>query len=184
MARKIAFLGVMAALSIVLVLLIRMPLFPSAEFLEYDPADIPILIATFVAGTGSGLLLTVVVSVIQGLTVSAKSGLYGILMHIIATGAYVLAAGLIYQRFKSFKGALAGLLAGVLSMTAVMAGANLVVTPLFLGVPVSAVKPMLLPVIIPFNLLKAAINAVPTLLLYKTALWYYRPAAKTAARHT
>ena len=40
----IARLGVMAALSIVLAALFHFPLFPAASFLEYDPADIPILL--------------------------------------------------------------------------------------------------------------------------------------------
>ncbi|HHX72506.1 MAG TPA: ECF transporter S component [Clostridiales bacterium] len=180
MTRKVAYLGVMAALSIVLVLLIRIPLFPTADFLEYDPADIPILITTFVVGPGGGLLLTVVVSVIQGLTVSAKSGLYGILMHVIATGSYVLVAGLIYRRFPCRKGAGVALISGGLAMTAVMLGANLIITPLFTGWPVSAIQPMLLPVFMPFNLLKAFINAVPTFLLYNTATQFYHQKTKGA----
>jgi len=52
-------------------------------------------------------------------------------------------------------------------MAVVMAAANLVITPLFLGVPVSAVKGMILPIIIPFNLIKAGINAVVTFAVYK-----------------
>ena len=40
----IARLGVMAALSVVLAALFHFPLFPAASFLEYDPADIPILL--------------------------------------------------------------------------------------------------------------------------------------------
>ena len=45
--------------------------------------------------------------------------------------------------------------------------ANLLVTPLYLGVTREMVIGMLLPAIIPFNLLKGAINGIITFLLYK-----------------
>ena len=38
--RYLTQMGVLAAISIVLVYLIRFPIFPAAPFLEYDPADI------------------------------------------------------------------------------------------------------------------------------------------------
>jgi uncharacterized membrane protein len=52
-------------------------------------------------------------------------------------------------------------------MAAVMVPANLVVTPLFMGLPVAAVIPMLPTVIIPFNLIKVAILCVIVFYLYK-----------------
>lgn len=57
---------------------------------------------------------------------------------------------------------------GVLSMGLVMMPANHVITPLFLTVPVDVVDALLLPVILPFNLLKAGVNALVTFLVYKT----------------
>ena len=45
--RKLVTMAMLAALSIVLVYVIHFPIFPAASFLEYDPADIPILIGTF-----------------------------------------------------------------------------------------------------------------------------------------
>ena len=81
---KLAKMAMLVAVSIVLVALIHFPIFPAVAFLEYDPADIPILIGTFAFGPVAGILLTVVTSVLQGVTVSAASGAYGIIMHIIA----------------------------------------------------------------------------------------------------
>lgn len=165
--RKLTMLAMLAALSIVLVWLIHFPIFPAAAYLEYDPADIPILVGTFAFGPMAGLLITIVAAVIQGLTVSAGSGFYGIIMHVAATGTFVLTAGFIYRHKKTRGSAAVGLACGVLAMAVVMAAANLVITPLFLGVPVSAVKGMILPIIIPFNLIKAGINAVVTFVVYK-----------------
>ncbi|ODU57991.1 MAG: ECF transporter S component [Clostridium sp. SCN 57-10] len=165
--RRMTKLGMLAAISVVLVALIHFPIFPAADFLEYDPADIPIFIGTFAFGPGAGLVLTAVVCVIQGLTVSVKSGIYGIIMHFLATGSFVLVAGLIYRRGKNIKSALLALTCGVVTMTLVMVAANLVVTPYYTGMPVEAVKGLLLPIIVPFNLVKAAANSLITFLLYK-----------------
>lgn len=159
-------LGALAACSVVLMLLIRIP-FPPAPFLEYDPADIPILIGTFLFGPGWGFLLTVVVSLIQGFTVSSGSGVIGIVMHIAATGCFALAAGSIYGRRKSRRSAYLALAVGVLLQTTAMAGMNLWLTPIFMGTPRETVLQMMLPVILPFNLLKAGANAAVTALVYK-----------------
>jgi len=164
--RKLTTMGILAGLSVVLVFLIRFPIFPHAPFLEYDPADIPILIATFAFGPWAGLVVTVIAAIVQGVTVSANSGVYGILMHIVSTGSFVLTAGLIYRAKRSHLGAGIALVCGVLASAAVMAAANLIITPLFMGTPVAAVKKMLLPTIIPFNMIKSGANAAVTFMLY------------------
>jgi len=162
---RLAKMGMLVAISVVLLLIIHIP-FPPAPFLEYDPADIPILIGTFAFGPVAGIILVVVASVIQGVTVSAASGLYGIIMHIIATGVFVLVAGLIYRGNKSRKRAVLALVIGSLAMAAVMVPANLLITPYFMGAPRAAVV-ALIPAIIGFNLMKAGINSAVTFLLYK-----------------
>ena len=65
---KIAKMAMLVAISIVLVMVIHLPIFPAVAFLEYDPADIPILVGAFAFGPVAGLILTVVTSLIQGLT--------------------------------------------------------------------------------------------------------------------
>jgi len=163
---KLAKMAMLVAISIVLVMIIHFPIFPMVAFLEYDPADIPILIGTFAFGPAAGVLLTVVTSVLQGITVSAGSGLYGIIMHIIATTTLTLVAGTIYRRHKTKKTAIIGLVAGTLAMVVMMFFANLVVTPLFMGVPRSVVIE-LMPFILAFNAVKAGINSIVTFVLYK-----------------
>lgn len=170
---KLVKLAMLVAISIVLVYIVRFPIFPAVAFLEYDPADISILIGTFAFGPAAGVLLTLLVSVIQGLTVSAGSGLYGILMHIIATGALVLVAGSVYRKNKTRKMALAGLLLGMAAMSLMMTGANLIITPLFMGVPRNVVWG-LMPFIIGFNLIKAGINGAVTFLVYKRVAAFLR----------
>ena len=45
--RKLTVMAMLVAVSVILVYLLHFPLFPAAAFLEYDPADIPILIGAF-----------------------------------------------------------------------------------------------------------------------------------------
>lgn len=163
---KLAKMAMLAAISIVLVSLVHFPILPAVSFMEYDPADISIFMGAFAFGPMAGLVLTVVAAVIQGVTVSAQSGIYGIIMHILATGSFVLVAGNIYKSRKSRKSAVIALFCGTITMTAVMFGANLVVTPLFTGWPVDAVI-SLMPFILGFNIIKAGINSIVTFLLYK-----------------
>lgn len=165
--RRLTTMALLVAIAVVLVALIHFPILPAAPFLEYDPADIAIFIGTFLFGPGAGFGITVVASVIQGLTVSAASGWIGIVMHILATGSYVLVAGIIYRRRHDRRGAIAALVAGTLVMTAVMCVCNLIFTPIFMGAPMETVVAMLLPAIIPFNLIKAGVNSVITFLVYK-----------------
>lgn len=162
---KLAKMGMLVAISIILVQ-IHFPIFPAAPFLEYDPADIPIFIGAFAFGPLAGISITVVTAFIQGITVSAASGWFGIVMHILATGSFVLVAGLIYRADKSRKGAVIGMAAGTLTMTAMMAVANILLDPIFYGMPVKAVYQMI-PFIIGFNLIKAGANSIITFLLYK-----------------
>ncbi len=155
------------ALALVGAAVINFPLIPAVPFMRYDPADIPIFIATFAFGTSVGLGLTVGVAILQGLLINGDAGPIGVIMHIMATGSFVITAGLIYRRWWTQRGAYLSLLAGSLVMTAVMVACNLFLTPLFLGAPLKRVIELILPAIIPFNLLKAAINSVLTALLYK-----------------
>ncbi|MGN0134506.1 MAG: ECF transporter S component [Anaerotignum sp.] len=166
--RQLVSMAMLGAISIVLVAAIHFPLIPAAAFLEYDPADIPILICAFAYGPGAGFLLTVVVSFIQGMTVSAQSGIIGIIMHIFATGSCVLVAGHIYKRHKTRKTAVIALICGAIVQTAAMVVMNMIFTPLFMGAPLETVLAMMIPAIIPFNALKAGINCTITFFLYKS----------------
>lgn len=160
----IAKLAMMTAVSIIL-LIIRVP-FPPAPFLEYDPADIPIYITSFAYGPVLGLLVTFAVCFIQAF-VMGGNGIIGFLMHFVATGLVALAIGSFYKRQKTRKTAATALIIGVLIATVVMCIMNLLVTPLFMGTDLKDVVKMIVPIIIPFNLLKAGLNSLVTFLIYK-----------------
>ena len=64
--KKLALLAMFTAIGAVLITLVHFPLFPAAPFLQYDPADVPILIAAFAFGPVAGILVTVLASFISG----------------------------------------------------------------------------------------------------------------------
>lgn len=97
-------MALLCAMSLVLMYVVRFSIFPAAPYLEYDMADVPILIGTFLFGPVSGLILTLIVSLLQWITVSIASGWVGAVMHFFATGAFVLIAGLIYKRCTASRG--------------------------------------------------------------------------------
>jgi riboflavin transporter FmnP len=145
--------------------------FPCGAYLEFDPADIPILVALSHSPCPS-IIIAVVASAVQELTVSAQSGPYGFVMHVIATSTLVIVSSVIYRIKHTRSGAAVGLLSGTVAMGLIMMLANHFVTPLFLGVPASAVDPILLPIILPFNLIKAGANSIITFFVYKSISKY------------
>lgn len=162
---KLTKLGIMAAVSIVLLMIVRLP-FPPAPFLVYDPADIPIYITAFAFGPIEGLLVTFVVCVIQAFMLGGDL-FYGFIMHFVATGIVAVIIGMMYKKNKTRKTAIIALVTGVIVTTLVMCVMNLLVTPHYMGAPVEAVMAMIPTVIIPFNLLKAGLNSLVTFLVYK-----------------
>ncbi|GHU79862.1 riboflavin transporter [Clostridia bacterium] len=163
--KEMAALGILSAIGIVLGLWIMVPLIPSASFLKYDPADIPIFIGSMMFGPLAGVLMTVVISIVHSLF-EGVSGISGLIMHIAATGVAAFVIGTLYRVKRTRVGSAVAVVCGALAMTILMIPLNLIVTPLFMGVPVSAVVNLLIPAIIPFNLLKAGINGALALALY------------------
>ncbi|MBQ2775523.1 MAG: ECF transporter S component [Clostridia bacterium] len=164
--QKTVIMAMLVAIAVVSLYIIRTPLLPAAQFLEYDIADVPVLIGTLLFGPVAGLVILVITSAIQAMTVSASSGIIGFIMHVCASGMLVLASGLIYKIIKSRKGMILGLAVGSILMILVMIPLNIVFSGIFMGVGVKTVVSMLIPVFIPFNLIKAVLNSVLTFVLF------------------
>ena len=162
-AKKITLIAAVAAMAIVLTAIIRFPI-TSLPFLKYDPKDVILTTAGFIFGPLVAILAAVIEVVVEMVTFS-ESGPWGALMNIIATLSFSGIAAAIYHR-KRTKGAVLSLVCAVLSLTVVMALWNLVVTPIYTGFPRAEVI-KLMPVIIPFNLIKGGVNAALIILLYK-----------------
>ena len=137
-----------------------------AGFLSYEPKDALIVIAGFIFGPLSSVIVSLLTSLIEMLQIS-KTGFYGFLMNVVSTCSFAVPAAWLYQKNRTRKGALLGLGLGVLSMAACMVLWNYIITPFYMGVERAEVAAMLATVFLPFNLVKGGINAGLALLLYK-----------------
>ncbi|MDD2283650.1 MAG: ECF transporter S component [Eubacteriales bacterium] len=171
--KKIVTLAMLSAIAYVVMAVGRIPIIPTVEFLKYDPKDIIITIGGFVFGPLSAFLMSVVVSLVEMVTVS-ESGIIGLIMNVISTCAFACTAAFIYKHKRTLSGAVIGLIAGGLAMTGIMLLWNYIITPIYMGVPRETVANMLMPIFLPFNLLKSGLNAALTMLLYKPLITVFR----------
>ena len=163
--KKLALLGLFSAFAYILTIFARIPI-SSVEFLKYDPKDIIIVILGFIMGPASAMGVTVAVSLIEAVTVST-TGLIGFVMNVLSTASFACVAALVYKKRRTLGGAIIGLISGVTLMCGVMLLWNYLITPLYMSLDREIIKGMLLPVFLPFNLIKGSINAALAMLLYK-----------------
>ena len=164
--RQLATMAMLVALAYVVTVVTRFPLMSAAPFLKYDPKDVVLLIGAYLYGPMAGAAMSVVTCFIEMITVS-EAGVYGFIMNVVASWAFILPAAFLYHRRRTMGGAITGLALGVAAMAAVMVLWNYIITPLYQGWPREQVAAMLLPVFLPFNLIKGVLNAALTLVLYQ-----------------
>lgn len=162
--KKIATIGVLCAMAMVVNVLIHFPIVPAASFMNYDPKDIVIVTGGFIMGPMAVVIMSSICSVLE---LMIRGGtIIDLIMNIFSTCAFACTAALIYQKKHTKKGALLGLLSGVVVSVVVMMLWNYIVTPIYYQMPREAVVAML-PAIFLFNILKYGLNAALTLALYK-----------------
>lgn len=144
------------------------PIPPFPTFLKYDPSEVPALIATFALGPGYGIAVESVKAVFISMFRSGTvGGPFGIFMNWLAGITLVGVAGSYYLLEHTKAGAIKSLVFGVLAMTGVMIAANILLTPIFFGIPRDQVIALVLPALLPFNILKGAISSLITYYVYK-----------------
>ena len=162
--KKTVVLAMLSALAFAATLLIHFSLF--YDYLTYDPKGVIITIAGFIFGPASAAVISVVVACVEMVTISA-AGPIGCFMNILSACSFSCTAAYIYKKKRTVSGAVLGLLAGTLIMTALMLLWNYIITPLYTSAPRDAVAAILVPAILPFNLIKCVINSAVIMLLYK-----------------
>ena len=168
--------AIFAALAYVVMLVIHIPV----QFLTFDAKDAVITVAGFIYGPVSAVAISLVVALVEMLSVSG-TGPWGCLMNFLSSAVFSGTAALLYKRFRSPRGAIGSLSVSIVLTTGAMMILNLLVTPLYLGVPVAAVREQLLPLLLPFNFAKACMNASVAMLLYKPTVTAMRRAGLAVA---
>ena len=159
-------LAMFAALAYALMVVGR---FPIVLFLKYDPKDFVLVICSFMFGIIPATIVTAIVSVIEMVTVS-DTGIIGLLMNVVATLAFLIPASYFFYKSKSVKNVVISLIASTLLMTVVMLLWNWVVTPFYMHIPRSEVVKLLVPAILPFNLIKGFLNSALIAIFYSRIL--------------
>lgn len=164
--RNIVVCGLFSAIAFILTNIGNLIPIRFAGFLSFDPKDAIIVIAGFALGPLATIIISVAVAFIEAITISS-TGVIGFIMNIISSVSFALIPSLLYKKNRQFKTALIGL--GISSVVTIilMLLWNYLITPIYMQIPREAVADMLLPVFLPFNAIKCAMNVVLVVVFYK-----------------
>lgn len=136
------------------------------QFLTFDAKDAILTIAAFIYGPLSAIIMSLVPALLELITISG-TGPWGFLMNFASSACFSFVASFIYKYKRSFNGAIIGLYSAVVITTGFMIALNLLVTPIYMGVPRAMVIDFLPSLLLPFNFAKSLMNAAITMLIYK-----------------
>lgn len=182
--KTIAFVGLMGALSAVLMLL-RFPIPFMPPFMSFDLSGVMEMLGGYMFGPGAAFCIIVVKIMMQLIIQGSLSLGTGEIQGLILSSCYVLPAVLIYYKKKTKKRAAVGM-----AVSSILVAVVAVFTNLYMIIPFyanlmgntmddfvamcTAVNPMMKDAmtmalfgIVPFNLIKYGATSVVTFLLYK-----------------
>lgn len=161
--KKMVSLAMFAAIAYVIVSVIRIPV---VLFLKYEPKDVIITVGGFIFGPMASFIISLVVSLLEMVSIS-DTGIIGCIMNLLSTCTFACTAAYVYKKWHTINGAVVGLAVGSVLMVSAMLLWNWLITPLYMGTDRATIVSMLIPIFLPFNLLKAGLNSALTLSLYK-----------------
>lgn len=164
--KRIAATGVFCAFAYALTNLGNLIPIRFAGFLSFDPKDVAIVIAGFSLGPFATVIISIVVSLFEMITIS-QTGIAGFIMNVISSVCFALLPAIVYKHKRTFKSAIVSLCVSSAITILAMLLWNFLITPIYMKVPREAVQDMLLPVFFPFNLLKCTMNTVLIAVFYK-----------------
>ena len=178
---RIAILGALGGF----LMLIDFPIFIAPSFYKLDIGDLPCLIGAFAMGPIPGIFIQIIKILIKLLFKPTSTAFIGEIAAFIFSSSYCVSASFIYQNNKNKKGAKKAIIIGTIIMVIISSLANY----LFIidaysrlyGMPLEAIiglgkeifsiinskLSLVICCVVPFNLIKAALVDVLTLLLYK-----------------
>ena len=156
-SQRIALCALLCAASALSTLLLEFPIMPGITWLKYDPSSAIALICACLFDPA----LTLVVSTVPYLVhLTSSTGVFGCIMAICATVSLTMPVSIIYRALPARTGMIAAFGVGSIVCLAACLGANLLITPLYTGAPLNAVLAMIVPLLLPFNIIKLVINIV------------------------
>ncbi len=177
--RRLAAVGMFCALAYVCTVLFHF----KVMFLSFDFKDAVMTIGAMYFGPVAGFLMALVVSFLELVTISTTE-LYGFIMNLLSSTVFVCVGTTIYKFRRDMMGAVGGMAASVVAMTAVMMGANMLITPYYMNCTTDEVITLIPTLLFPFNLTKAVVNAAIVFVLYKPVSNGLRAAGFLAGKRT
>lgn len=165
--KTICSMAMLTAIAVACDIFLRIP--NIGGFLTYEPKDVILTIGAFIFGPIAGLVMALVVCLIEMITIST-TGPIGLVMNFLSSAVFIGVSSIIYHRNKKMSRAITGLVAGSLSLIAIMLLWNYIMTPIYMGVSREQVLALFIPVLIPFNAIKAGLNSALILFLYKAVV--------------
>ena len=182
--REIVTIGMLGAIAVVLMLFeIPLPFAPS--FYEIDLSEVPVLVGCFAIGPVAGVLIELVKIILNLIINGSVTAGVGELANFCIGCAFCVPAGIIYQKKKTKKGAMIGLVSGTLIMTFLGCFINAyIMLPTYakaFQIPIEGLIEMgtkvnasitdlftfVMFAVVPFNLLKGVLVSIVVLLIYK-----------------
>lgn len=174
--KQLVVMALMCAIALLLSF-IEFPLFPAASFLKLDFSLVPTTVVGFAYGAGPGLVVGLACAVAHA---AITGNWVGCLMSCIVAVVYIVPAAIIYRRMHTMKGGIVGLVVSTVCLVVGIIIANLIIDPLFYGMPFEAVAALVVPAILPFNVIKGVLVSALTLLVYKSISNLITPTKKQA----
>lgn len=166
-ASYLAKIAMLAALATGL-LLIEFPIFPAAPWLELNVSDLPALIASFMFGPLSGVVVNGVKNALWLLIHGTSTGFVGELSNLVSGSLYALVAGIVYKLKKDKLGAvLALVLSGAVFTVSMQLFNRFALLPLYGMTAEELMRPALLWTLL-FNVIKTCVTGALTFFLYKS----------------
>lgn len=159
--------GMLSAIAVILQYLGSMMGIKVGGFLDVEISDYPAIIGALALGPVPGLLIELIKNLIHLLI--THTGFIGEAANFAVNGVFVLVVGIIYQRFKTKKGALLSLFVGTVIMTIAAIATNyFVMLPLYMPTAPPQVRlSIVLSLITPFNFARGMVLSLITMLTYK-----------------
>lgn len=159
--KQLAALVILVMMAMVLSF-VELPLVPGASWLKYDPSGIIAALAAFLYGPWIGCSVAVLAWIPRLVT-----NPLGSFMNILSSIILVIIIGLVYRKMPTFKGAVLGVLVGMVCSTAASIILNFVVMPIYQPVSFNDIVALILPALLPFNMLKSIVNGGVALIAHR-----------------
>lgn len=183
--KEMTLIAIMGGLSAILMIFLHAPIPFMPPFMDFDLAAIPELIGGFALGPIAAIGIIIVKILLKFVLLGTSTMFTGEVQNLLLSCAFVMPAVIIYQRNKTKKSALLGMIIGTVfcAITAVFTNLYIII-PFYAnlgGMTVqsiidmcNAVNPMMESTltlaifgIIPFNIIKGMVSSLVTYILYK-----------------